>query len=167
MRSPTWAAFITKPTSSRLYIAAQLFEVEHPAIETARVLELGCGDGSNIIYMAAELPNATFRRSRRFCSAKSSAELPSVTMQVSAMLSSSLGISLPFKITANSTISCATACSPWVPEAVQTAILECCKSALSPNGIAYVSSYNTNPAWKNARHRQRHDAISRLSHARG
>ena len=53
----------------RIAIMAQLFEVEHPAIETARVLELGCGDGSNIIYMAAELPQCDFRWSRRFCSA--------------------------------------------------------------------------------------------------
>ena len=44
----------------RSAIAAQLFEVKHPPLESARVLELGCGDGSNIIYMAAELPKATF-----------------------------------------------------------------------------------------------------------
>ena len=70
-----------------------------------------------------------------------------MTMQVSAMLSSSLGISPALQDHGKFDYILCHGVFPWVPEAVQTAILECCKSALSPNGIAYVF-YNTNPAWK-------------------
>ena len=34
--------------------------IDPPPIATARVLELGCSDGGNLIPMAVEYPNATF-----------------------------------------------------------------------------------------------------------
>src|SRR5262245_13148546 len=39
---------------------ATLFGLSPPAIAKARVLELGCGTGGNLIPMAATLPDATF-----------------------------------------------------------------------------------------------------------
>ena len=35
---------------------AHLFSIPYPAIQTARILEIGCGDGSNIINIASTLP---------------------------------------------------------------------------------------------------------------
>ncbi|MBT3223469.1 MAG: hypothetical protein HN348_30730, partial [Proteobacteria bacterium] len=37
---------------------ADLFGMETPDIETARVLEIGCGDGGNLMGMANCLPRA-------------------------------------------------------------------------------------------------------------
>jgi tRNA G46 methylase TrmB len=43
----------------RLATLATLFGISAPSVETARVLELGCGDGLNLISIAHGLPNAT------------------------------------------------------------------------------------------------------------
>ena len=45
---------------SRLSTLARLFGLAPPAIETCRVLELGCANGNNLIPMAAALPGARF-----------------------------------------------------------------------------------------------------------
>ena len=39
---------------------AQIFGLEIPNIHQCRVLELGCGDGSNLLSMAYNLPDAFF-----------------------------------------------------------------------------------------------------------
>src|SRR4051812_30009418 len=44
----------------RLASLAQLFGLQPPAVETCSVLELGCGNGNNLIPMAAALPAARF-----------------------------------------------------------------------------------------------------------
>ena len=45
---------------SNLQTIATVLGLDPPAIETARVLELGCATGGNIVPMAAALPGATF-----------------------------------------------------------------------------------------------------------
>ena len=44
----------------RLAALAQLFGMRTPAVETCRVLELGCASGDNLIPMALVLPDARF-----------------------------------------------------------------------------------------------------------
>jgi len=44
----------------RMAAQAVLRGLAPPAVETARVLELGCGDGGNLVPMALGLPRATF-----------------------------------------------------------------------------------------------------------
>src|SRR5512144_885490 len=44
----------------RLATLARLFGVDAPAIETCRVLELGCASGDNLVPMALSLPSARF-----------------------------------------------------------------------------------------------------------
>src|SRR5829696_3611 len=44
----------------RMAAQATLRGLQPPRVETARVLELGCGDGGNLVPMAFALPNATF-----------------------------------------------------------------------------------------------------------
>lgn len=44
----------------RLATLATLFGLEPAAVESCRVLELGCGDGGNLIPMAVELPGSRF-----------------------------------------------------------------------------------------------------------
>src|SRR5512142_2924337 len=39
---------------------AVLFGMDPPPVEQCRVLEIGCGDGGNIIPMGFELPNSEF-----------------------------------------------------------------------------------------------------------
>jgi tRNA G46 methylase TrmB len=42
----------------RLKVMAVLFGLDPPPVETSRILEIGCGDGSNIIPIAFSLPQA-------------------------------------------------------------------------------------------------------------
>jgi len=44
----------------RMAVLATLFGMSPPAIPTARVLELGCASGGNLIPMADQFPDATF-----------------------------------------------------------------------------------------------------------
>jgi len=44
----------------RMAAQATLRGLDPPRVEAARVLELGCGDGGNLIPMAFGLPDATF-----------------------------------------------------------------------------------------------------------
>jgi cyclopropane fatty-acyl-phospholipid synthase-like methyltransferase len=44
----------------RLAVLGQVFGLQPPAIDTCRVLELGCAKGGNVIPMAWSLPNAEF-----------------------------------------------------------------------------------------------------------
>ena len=42
-----------------LAVRATLFGLEPPALDGARILEIGCGDGGNLIPIAQSLPEAT------------------------------------------------------------------------------------------------------------
>lgn len=55
---PTHAYPETHP--DMLARTAVLFGLDPPAVEQCRVLEIGCGDGGNIVPMAFELPNSEF-----------------------------------------------------------------------------------------------------------
>jgi len=44
----------------RLATLATLFGLEPPALETCRVLELGCGDAANLVSLAVSYPDASF-----------------------------------------------------------------------------------------------------------
>ena len=44
----------------RFATLGRLFGLAPENVERARVLELGCGDGANLIAMAAALPNSRF-----------------------------------------------------------------------------------------------------------
>src|SRR5271157_3391796 len=44
----------------RLRVVGSLFGLEPAAVDKCRVLELGCGNGSNLVPMAEELPNSEF-----------------------------------------------------------------------------------------------------------
>ncbi len=44
----------------RLAVVARLFGMAPPPLAGARVLELGCGNGANLIPMAQQAPDATF-----------------------------------------------------------------------------------------------------------
>ena len=55
---PSLAHVQTHP--DRLATIATLFGMRPAPVERCRVLELGCGDGTNIISMAYALPGSTF-----------------------------------------------------------------------------------------------------------
>ncbi len=57
---------ITHTQPAHLAALARLFGAEAPSVERARVLELGCAAGGNIIPLAARFPQRQLHRHRPF-----------------------------------------------------------------------------------------------------
>jgi len=125
---------------------ATLLGVVSPEPATARVLEIGCAAGGNLLPMAARLPGATFVGIDR-----SARQVARAHAHIAA-----LGL-------ANVRVHCLDLCDvpadwgafdyiivhgvySWVPPAVRDALMALIGRHLSDTGIAYVS-YNTLPGW--------------------
>lgn len=112
----------------------------------ARILEIGCADGGNLIPMAGRLPGATFvgldLTPALIDVARQAAEragTANITWVAADIADEALDLG-PFDyIIAHGVWS-------WVPKTVRTAILARCGAWLSPRGLATIS-YNVWPGW--------------------
>ena len=129
-----------------LKTVGKLFGMNPPKVETARVLELGCAEGGNILPHAAKYPKATFvgvdlskvqiDAGRKHIKGMRLKNIELKHMSI-ADIDESFG---KFDyIICHGVIS-------WVPGFVRNKIFEVCSKNLSPQGIAYIS-YNTLPGW--------------------
>lgn len=127
-----------------------LFGMKPPAVETARVLELGCAEGGNIIPHALRYPRAEFV----------GVDLSKVQVDAGLKNIEKIGIkNVSLKHMSITDIDdsfgefdyiiCHGVIS-WVPDFVRDKILEVSSKNLSANGIAYIS-YNTLPGWNMVR----------------
>lgn len=130
----------------RLFGLAKLFGLAPPAIETARVLELGCASGGNIIPLASRYPkmrivgvDLTPRHVDEGRARLAALGLENIEIRQGDIATFDSGKE-PFDA-----IICHGVYS-WVPAAVREAILRIAGQRLSPNGIAYIS-YNVFPGW--------------------
>ena len=130
----------------RLAVVAALHGLAPPPLETARVLEIGCGEGLNLLALAAGYPRAQFDGFDLAASAiargealREAAGLENVTLATRDILEARVEIapgSFDY-IVAHGVYA-------WVPEPVRAAIMALIGHALSPHGVAYVS-YNALP----------------------
>jgi SAM-dependent methyltransferase len=128
----------------RLATLATLLGMSPAPVEHCRVLELGCGDGGNLIPMAFALPGSTFTGVDFAAGAIAQAQrearalgLANVDFQCADILGW-MPPEGPFDyVIAHGLFS-------WVPEAVRLRVLELCRDRLAPHGVAYIS-YNTLP----------------------
>lgn len=125
---------------------AKLFGVNVPAMEQIKILELGCGEGDNLISMASQLPKAKLV----------GVDLSKVQIDAANKTKSALGLkNIEFHAMSITDINeafgkfdyiiCHGVIS-WVPEEVRKSIFEVCSKNLTENGVAYLS-YNTLPGW--------------------
>ena len=121
---------------------AAMFGVDAPPVATARVLEVGCNDGSNLLPMAAGLPRASFTGCdvapgpvRAAREAANALDLRNVRF-VEADLAAIEGGPFDFVI-AHGVYS-------WVGAPVRDALFALAARALAPDGILFMS-YNTHP----------------------
>jgi SAM-dependent methyltransferase len=131
---------------NRLAAIAALFGLDAPAVGTARVLEVGCGDGGNLIPIACSLPAA---RCVGFDLAPSAIErgrarigqlgLANARLDVADLTTVSRRFGMFDYVIAHGVYS-------WVPRPVRDALLALIRDSLSPGGVALVS-YNTYPGW--------------------
>ena len=130
----------------RLAALAQLFGMRTPAVESCRVLELGCASGGNLISMAITLPDA------RFLGIDLSARQIGQGRQIIAALGLT-NIELRHADIAGVDASygrfdyiVSHGIYSWVPAHIREKLLSICRENLVPDGVAYVS-YNTLPGW--------------------
>lgn len=144
---PYRSAAFAQSAPEHLQAVASLFGIRAPDPATARVLELGCAAGGNLLPFAAAHPHAR----------AVGVDLSSVQVEQGRALAAELGLdNLELRCMSIADIGeefgrfdyivCHGVYS-WVPSEVQDAILRVCKRHLSEDGIAYVS-YNTYPGWK-------------------
>lgn len=126
---------------------AFLFGLDAPSPATARVLELGCAAGGNLIPFAARHPNATALgvdlssvQVAQGVAAVRQAGLQNIDLRVFNIAEIDASFGQFDYIVCHGVYS-------WVPADVQDAILRVCATNLAPHGVAYVS-YNAYPGWK-------------------
>jgi SAM-dependent methyltransferase len=141
---PTMPITLSQPL--HMAATAALFGIDPPAVERARVLELGCASGGNIIPLAARFPQASFsgidlsdRHIDQGRKAIADLGLVNVTLQQGDLTSLDLGGRQYDYIICHGVFS-------WVPKAAQDAIFRLCRQALVANGVATIS-YNVLPGW--------------------
>ncbi|HEX3998849.1 MAG TPA: methyltransferase regulatory domain-containing protein [Pirellulales bacterium] len=128
----------------RLATLATLHGLEPPPLRTARILEVGCARGTNLVPMAYALPEAEFvgidLSERQIAEAREFAAgvgLKNIRFEQRDLAALDDGIGRFDYIIAHGVYS-------WVPPAVGQALLELCGRRLTDNGLALVS-YNAYP----------------------
>ncbi len=129
---------------ARLGALGALLGISPPPVESCRVLELGCGDGSNLIPMASAYPHAAFigldlaeSSVRRGNEMIGELGMGNITLRAADLLDFPASAGQFDFIIAHGVYS-------WVPAPVRDKIMSICRDHLSANGIAYIS-YNALP----------------------
>jgi SAM-dependent methyltransferase len=132
----------------RLAAIAHVFGLDVPDVSRARVLEIGCAAGGNLLpfavghpaarVMGIDLSQVQINQGRTRVADLGLDNLELVAGDIARMDLASLG-EFDFVI-AHGVYS-------WVPPNVQDALLAALRRLLAPHGVAYVS-YNVYPGWK-------------------
>jgi methyltransferase-like protein/2-polyprenyl-3-methyl-5-hydroxy-6-metoxy-1,4-benzoquinol methylase len=125
---------------------ASLFGINSKAVKQARILELGCASGGNIIPIASHYPDCNIvgidlsqEQVKQGQQHIKELGLNNITLAAKSIMDINDQDGLFDYIICHGTYS-------WVPSDVRDKILDICKNNLHKNGIAYVS-YNTLPGW--------------------
>ncbi len=138
---PTQAHAQTHP--DRLATMATLFGMKPAPVENCRVLEIGCGNGWNLIPMAYGLPNSEFLGIDLAADpiahgneAIQALHLPNIRLAAQDLMEFDGHGQFDYIITHG--------LYAWVPEPVRDRILAVTKAHLAPQGVGFIS-YNANP----------------------
>ena len=120
----------------RLATVATLFGLRPAPPDACRGLELGCGDGGNLVPMAYGLPGSTF----------TGIDLSARAIERARALAGALGLeNVRFEqgdlgaATGEFDYVIAHGVYSWIEPAARDALLAACRECLGPNGVAYVS----------------------------
>jgi len=129
---------------SRMALPAALFGLPFAPVATARVLEVGCGEGGNIIPLALSYPKATVvgfdLAETAIATGRRTVEslgLDNITLKTLDILEASADLGQFDYIIVHGVYS-------WVPEPVREGVMRLIDACLAPDGLAFVS-YNALP----------------------
>lgn len=140
-----YSTFVQEQTHpDRMNVVASLFGLHPVALENCRVLEVGCGDGSNLIPQAYVYPNSNFvgiDLAEKAIGAGNEAIRGIGLRNISLWVQDLTAIGPDFGefdyILAHGVYA-------WVPDAVRDGLLRLCREHLAEQGIAFIS-YNALP----------------------
>jgi len=125
-------------------VLGRLFGLEPAPAAHCRVLELGCGDGANVLSMAQTLPGSSFvgldastAAIERGSELADAAGLQNVALRAAQLQALPENLGDFDYIVSHGVYS-------WISPQARGALLHCCHERLSAHGIAYVS-YNAYP----------------------
>ncbi len=131
---------------SHLETTANLWGLEAAAADRCSMLELGCGDGGNLLPLALCHPESTFvgiDLAKAHISAgrglQSRLALDNVRLEVGSFVDLDSDFGSFDYIVVHGLMS-------WVTPGLQEHLFAACKRLLSPIGVAFIS-YNTYPGW--------------------
>jgi SAM-dependent methyltransferase len=145
IRYPGHAFAQTHP--DRVAALATLFGMDVAPPARCRLLEIGCGDGGNLLGMALALPGATFVGFDTSGRAIELARARARELGLANVRLEEIGIE-DFDAPAGSfDYVVAHGVFSWVPDPVRERLLGLCGHALSEQGVAFVS-YNAQPGYR-------------------
>jgi len=136
----------TDTQPSRLATLATLFGLQPPPVTTCRVLELGCGDGTNLIAIAQSLPQAKCVGIDSSANQISKGQQRIETLNLLNINLKRLQFDEVDEALGKFDYIIAHGVYSWVPIKLQDKVLSLCKHHLASNGIVYIS-YNAYPGW--------------------
>ncbi|MDM8567368.1 class I SAM-dependent methyltransferase [Candidatus Halobeggiatoa sp. HSG11] len=131
---------------NKLATLATLFGIKPPTINNCRILELGCGDGTNLIAIAQSLPQATCIGIDFSATQITSGQKLIETIQLDNIALQQLDFTAVDESQGKFDYIIAHGIYSWVPLTMQDTMLNLIKKHLTSNGIAYIS-YNIYPGW--------------------
>ena len=132
---------------SRLAAIASMFGLSYVPPKSARVLELGCASGVNLLGMAHFMPDAKFVGVDLSIVQVHEAQRRAKAINASNVTYHHMSIDEIGRDFGEFDYIIAHGVYSWVPNEVQKAILRVCRENLSDDGIAFVS-YNVLPGWR-------------------
>lgn len=158
----------------QLAAVAHLHGLAAPPVETARVLELGCSSGGNLVPVAVRHPGARVLGLDISGShiARGQAQVARLGLANARLDEADLLALDPATLGEFDYVVCHGLYS-WIPVAAQEAMFATIARVLAPEGVAYVS-FNAYPGWKTREvvrdamllHAEGKSAGERLAHAR-